>query len=184
MSRYDEQFKPQHFSKTLQGFAHEVLPPDVYQARGVKGLQLMDIRLLYFIDDYRGSFGKPIVVNSYAWGGGFSQSGLRDVGHYGRYDAMARSFSTHKYGKAVDFRSKHATGHELRKHFIENKEKFPQISFVEVGPVKKKVDGETVWVDMSWLHGDTRTRTDWEGVRYWSPKYGVVTEEFVLENEL
>lgn len=180
MSRYDEQFKPQHFATTLQGFAHEVLPPDVYKARGVKGLQLMDIRLLYFVDDYRGSFGKSIVVNSYSWGGGYSQSGLRDVGHYGTHAAMAKSYSIHKYGGAIDFRSNHATGHELRKHFIENKEKFPQISFVEVGPVKKS--GE--WVDMTWGHFSTQTRTDWVGVRYWSPKYGFVTEEFVLENKL
>ena len=172
MHRYDEKFVPQHFAKTLDGFAKEVLSREVYQARGVKGLQLMDIKILYLLDDFRGDIKVPLTVNDWAWGGGLNQSGIR-VPKEG-------SYSQHFYGNAVDFRTRHKTGHELRKHFIENREKYPQISFVEVGPVKK--NGE--WVDMTWFHGDVRTRTDWDGVRYWSPKYGFVTEEFVLENKL
>jgi hypothetical protein len=176
MSRYNEKFVPQHFAKTLDKFAKEVLSQEVYEARGVKGLQLMDIKILYFIDDFRGNIKVPITVNDWSWGGGFNQSGIRKP--------KEGSYSQHFYGNAVDFRTRHKTGHELRKHFIENKEEYPQISFVEVGPVEKTIEGKKQWVDMTWFHGDTRTRTDWEGVRYWSPKHGFVTEEFVLENEL
>ena len=78
MHRYDEKFIPQHFAKTLEGFAKEVLSKEVYQARGVKGLQLMDIKILYFLDDFRGDIKVPLTVsvdsressydNSYACG--------------------------------------------------------------------------------------------------------------------
>lgn len=171
-------FKPKHFSKTLDGFAKEVLPPDIYNERGVRGLELMSEPILQFIDDYRGDIKVALTVNNWSWGGKFTQSGLRNDSGTGA------KYSQHRYGNAVDFRSIHKTGHELRKHFIENKDKYPQISFVEVGPIETTVDGEKVWVDMSWFHGDCRTRIDWEGVRYWSPKHGFVTEEFVLEHKL
>ena len=168
----NEQFNPKHFAKTLDGFAKEVLSKEVYEARGIKGLQLMDIKILHFLDDVRGDIKVPLTVNDWSWGGSFNQSGLR-IPKEGRY-------SQHYYGNAIDFRTSHKTGHELRKHFIENKEKYPQVSFVEVGPVEK--DGS--WVDMTWFHGDTRTRTDWEGVLYWSPKHGFVSEQRVLEEKL
>lgn len=171
-------FEPKHFSKTLDGFAKEVLPPYIYKERGVRGLELMDGGILQFLDDYRGDIGVSLVVNDWSWGGGFTQSGLRDD------SCTGAKYSQHRYGNGIDFRSKHKTGHELRKHFIENKEKYPQITFVEVGPIQRTVNGEKVWVDMTWFHGDTRANIDWEGVKYWSPKYGFVTEEFVLENEL
>ncbi len=34
-------FEPKYFSKTLEGFAREVLPPKVYKRHGIQGLRLM-----------------------------------------------------------------------------------------------------------------------------------------------
>ena len=169
-------FKPKYFAKTLDQFAKEILPPNVYKQRGVKGLQLFDIELLEFVDEFRNVVGVSIYINDWSWGGGFSQSGLRDEGYYGSPDATVKSFSQHRFGNAVDIKCKTKTGSELRKIFIENKEKFPQISFVECGPVKQ---GE-----MTWAHFDTRLRLDDVQVKYWSPIRGFVTEDQVLQDKL
>ena len=76
-------FQPKYFSKTLDGFAKEVLPPEVYKKWGVKGLRKMDQNILEFLDLFRYDIKVPITVNT-PWNGQFTQSGMRTVEHYGK----------------------------------------------------------------------------------------------------
>lgn len=184
MSEEYKVFKPKYFAKSLDQFAKEVLPEAIYKQRGVKGLQLMSIEILEFIELFRYHFGKPIYINDWSWGGNFSESGLRDEKHYGSAESFSKSLSQHKFGNAVDIKCKSARGAELRQFFIKNKHLFPMISFVECGPVYKTVNGVKKEVPMSWAHFDARTRISDEQVVYWSPVKGVIPEESVLEFKL
>jgi len=175
-----KKFEPKYFATTLESFARQVLSPKAYAKRGAKGLEIMDVNILQFLDDLRGNIGAPLLVN----GGGYTQSGLRDVDFYGTSDKMNNSYSAHKYGKALDIKCSTMTAHDVRKHYIGNKDKYPQITFVEVGPVYKTIDGVKTQVEMSWAHFDCRTRITNEDVRYWSPVLGFVSEERVLKEKL
>ena len=157
---------PQYFANDLDSLAKQVLPPKVYKARGVKGLRLIDNRLLEFIDQLRYDLGIPLTIN----GGGYTQSGLRDVDHYGSQEAMDKSWSTHKYGSAIDFRSPEMSSHEIRRHIIANKKRYPMITFMEVG--------------ISWVHVSTQTRITEEDILYWSPRLGYVSESVVIDDQL
>lgn len=165
-----EAFKPKHFAKSLSSMARQLVPKAVYEKRGVKALALIDDRLLTFIDTLRGNLGVPLTVNNWANGGNYSQSGLRDIRHYGTQAKMDRSFSQHKYGNALDFRSSKMPAQEIRQHIIENKGLYPMVSFMEVG--------------ISWVHCDCRTRLTDQQIQYWSPTEGFLSEEEVLERGL
>ena len=158
-----EVFQPKHFATSLTSMAKQLVPPEVFAERGVKSLELIDDRLLVFIDKLRHNLGVPLTVNN---GTSYTQSGLRDVNHYGTYEKMAASYSQHKYGKALDFRSSKMSSREIRKHIIENRELYPEITFMEVG--------------ISWVHVDVRTRLEPVWCRFWHPKKGFVSMEDVL----
>ena len=66
---------------------------------------------------------------------------------------------------------------EIRRHIIINQERYPHISFLEVG---KLSDGS----DMSWCHIDCRMRITDNKITYWSPLYGFVEEQRVLNERL
>jgi len=195
-------FEPKHFAKTLDSFAKEVLPPEVYKKWGANGLRKMDQSILEFIDAFRYDTNVPLTINT-PWNGQFTQSGMRTADHYGTlhrglasvnmdkfklldevetYRKMESSLSDHITGRAADVKSSKLTGHELRKEFIANEQEYYEqygINFIEVGPIKRGSE----WVDMSWAHFGKRLDIG-QGVEYWSPKHGFVTKEFVLENRL
>lgn len=170
-------FEPKYFSKTLEGFAKEVLPPKVYEKDGVQGLRRFDQRVLEFLDEFRHDCGIPLVVNT-PWNKVFTQSGLRDDDHYGSFEKLFWSLSDHTRGGAVDIKCDKG-GHWLRNKFIEKEGHYYKkysICFVETGPL---ADGSS----MSWAHFSTRV--DFYGeVKYWSPKLGYISKELVLKDKL
>lgn len=191
-------FNPKHFSKTLAGFAREVLPPEEFKRWGEQGLHIMDQSLLEFIDEFRFDVGSALIVNT-PWNGAFTQSGYRSGDFYGEtyrnrevkqltteqmvtvintYRKMEQSRSDHRFGRALDVKSNTLTGHELRKKFIEREQYYFEtygINFVEVGTVRS--GGKEV--PMSWAHFGKRVDLG-QGVQYWSPIAGFVTKEDVL----
>lgn len=171
-------FEPKYFSTTLEGFAKEVLTPSIYKKYGSKGLRKMDQRILEFLDEFRHDTGVPLTVNT-PWNGSFTQSGLRDVGHYGSYEKLFLNLSDHPMGRAIDAKCKHG-GKWLRKKFIEREEYYYEkygVNFVEVGPISdtNAMDG--------WAHFSIRLDLDGKPL-YWSPVLGFVTKERVLEENL
>ena len=118
-------YTPKHFK------AHEFVPKSIYDRRGERSLELIDDRILITMDTLRENLGKPITVNNWYWGGGFSQSGLRTVEHYGTLEKYEDSLSQHKFGRGCDFRVDGMTPTMVREHIYQNKDKYPHISFVE-----------------------------------------------------
>lgn len=171
------QFTPKYFATTLEQFAKEVLPPKVYREKGIQGLRMMDQSVLEFLDEFRKDCGVPLTVNT-PWDETFTQSGLRDDDFYGSFDKLFWSLSDHSRGAGIDIKCSKG-GHWLRKRFIEREQYYYEkygINFIEVGLLK----GNKA---MSWAHFSRRV--DFYGEpKYWSPVYGYVTKERVLEDSL
>ena len=91
----------------------------------------------------REKFG-PATVNDWAWGGGYTESGLRSFDFGGIHNR-----SLHKFGKAFDVKFKNHTAEEVRQYIIDNPNEFPYIVGLEL--------------DVDWLHFDTRNRQGNQG---------------------
>ena len=130
----------------------ELVPKEVFLARGVKAIELMDKELLVFIDKLREVLGKPITINTWNAGGVFSYRGLRTI-ECPQYSA----YSQHTYGKALDFDVAGMSAHEVREWIIANKnlDWVKPISFIED--------------NVNWVHVDTRPSVDGTLV-LWDPK--------------
>jgi hypothetical protein len=164
---------PKYFASSLESLAEQVLPPAVLDSRGVKGLELMNPRILETIDTLRHNLDVPLIVNNTHR----TQSGLRDENFYKTKESYLNSKSQHKYGNALDFVSPCMSSQEIRRHIIINQEYYPHISFLEVG---KLANGE----EMNWCHIDCRMRITNKTITYWSPKFGFVEENKVLDERL
>lgn len=123
--------------------AQELVPPEVFAARGVKSLELFDHNLLRLLDWLREKYG-PAVINNWHIGGQFSQSGLRTVAFYGSELKYHNSFSQHKYGRAADMKFAKKTAVEIREDL---KLQWPACGLGF--PISLEED-------VSWLHVDTR----------------------------
>lgn len=122
---------------------NELVPPSVYEHRGERSIQLFDTNALKLIDWLRDRYGAA-TINDWAWGGNFSQSGLRTVEFYGTPIKYFSSFSQHKYGRAFDLKFNGMSAEEVRLDLKLNWESLG-LGF----PI-------TIEDDVSWLHVDTR----------------------------
>ena len=133
----------------------ELVPRHVHDARGEKAWELIDSRLIAAIDAIRENHG-PAIVNTWAYPkyaeqyGRRNWSGLRTAEFYRKqgftdiqmYKAFERSYSQHKFGRAVDMLFVTASVDDVREDILSNPEKYPTIKAVELGT--------------SWLHIDVR----------------------------
>jgi len=125
-----EYYKPIHF------ITEELVPQKVYEDRGEKALELLDVRALITLDSLRNSYG-IIVVNNWHKGGNFNWCGLRtpDSPNY-------KSYSQHTFGRAFDCHFKNVNVDIIRNDILHNPDAFPYIMSIELGT--------------SWLHFDVR----------------------------
>ena len=117
---------------------HELLPPDLYYARGDAGWQLLDERLLRAIDALRDWYG-PMTINNWYWGGEREWSGLRtpDSPYYSET-------SQHSYGRAADCLFADVPVEMVRTEILEHPDE----------PAHKRIN--SLELDVSWLHIDVR----------------------------
>lgn len=117
---------------------HELVPQNVFHARGEKAWQLLDERLLKTLDRLRERYGS-ITVNNWYWGREREWSGLRtkDSPYYSDY-------SQHTFGRAADCLFKKYTAEKIRQDILANPDDpaFELIGSIELG--------------VSWLHFDVR----------------------------
>lgn len=133
-------YSPKHFS------IQELVPSDVYKARGESAITLIDERLLRSLDQLREAFG-ICIVNNWPWGGPFEERGLRnpDCKTY-------RPWSQHTFGRAADCSFKTVDAQTVRDSVIKSKACFPYISFIEDS--------------VSWFHFDVR---NCQRIQLWNP---------------
>lgn len=123
---------------TCQHFKiQELVPPHVFEARGEKAWELLDVRALITLDAIRSRYGATI-VNDYDNGGARKWSGLR-TGESPYFSP----YSQHTFGRAFDCIFLEAEVQDVREDVIKNREKwFPYITGLEL--------------NVSWLHFDVR----------------------------
>jgi hypothetical protein len=126
-------YRPRHFR------IEELVPPDIFEARGERAIELLDVEALITLDALRDRFG-TLTVNDWLWHGSYSESGLR------RPDTeTGATYSQHKYGRAFDCKFARATPREVFDDVLEHDDLFPHLSAIE-----------NVDFTETWLHFDTR----------------------------
>ena len=87
---------------TTNFYADEFLPP------GEADISKMDTKIILVAQWIREQLGKPVIINNYATGGQYKESGLRDIN-----STTGAKKSAHKEGKAIDIKVKGMTAREV-----------------------------------------------------------------------
>ena len=124
----------------------ELVPPIVFNARGILAWELLDAGMLRVLDRLRDKFG-PMTINNWKWGGSREWSGLRIPisPYYSQY-------SQHSFGRAFDIVFQDVDVNTVREYILNNQYEFPEIGGVEL--------------ETSWLHIDGR---NYEGIKTFKP---------------
>lgn len=132
----------------------ELVPPKVYELLGEISRKLMNPKIVDMQNLLRAWAGSPMFVNSPAMNR--TESGLRtpDCKNYS-------PTSQHSDGNAIDSVCLKKTPKEFHLHILENLDKYPHITFIEI--------------DVTWLHIDCRVNSDGARIKLWSPKRGFVS---------
>ncbi len=123
---------------------HELVSPAVYAHFGVFAWRFLDEGMKKDADLLREIWGKPLIINNYAWGGSYKESGLRC-----NTDSIVRSKKTpylsgHILGRAFDIKPEDIKDvPELYKCVQLNFHKFQSISRME-----------NIKYAVSWVHVD------------------------------
>lgn len=126
----------------------EFVSPKVYKKYGEGAWQFLCPRLLHTVLIVRKELGKPMTINTWAFGGKFSQRGLRsNLGSIfmSKFKKGVLYLSGHVLGKAVDFDVKGMTANQVRDWLVENADKLPYKIRLE-----NKLKGKYI----SWVHLD------------------------------
>ena len=132
----------------------ELVPPKVFEDRGLLAWELMDERIIEAADWLRDEFG-PATINDWFWGGNRTESGLRtpDCTFY-------RPYSQHTFGRALDIIFKDADADDVRAwmttDFSDERHGNPA-EWMEVTGIE---DG------ISWVHIDCR---NFDGLKRFKP---------------
>jgi len=131
---------------------HELVPPVIYQQRGEKAWELIDVNLIKLIDALREEFGQA-TINDYLYGGSRMWSGLRTA------DSPDYSVtSQHSFGRAVDMKFKNVSAEAVRQAMLKDPSKWVAIyPYISLEHLK---DGKPI----SWLHIDVRNNSE-PGIR-------------------
>lgn len=124
-------------------YLDEFIDPSIYATRGERSINLMDYRIIKFTQWLRELTGAPIIVNNWASGGQYKESGLR------RANTMTGAkWSQHKYGRAVD----------LKCSTMKPRELFDVILKYEDYVIKEQLCTtiENTLFTPTWLHCDCR----------------------------
>lgn len=127
-----EQYKCRHFE------IHELVPPAVFNRRGEKAWELLDVRALITLDRLRDRYGR-MTVNNWKWGGEREWSGLRTPD-----SPYFSPFSQHTFGRAFDVLFASHTAEEVRQQILGDKN-HPDFEFIN-----------SLELGVSWLHFDVR----------------------------
>ena len=135
-------------SKTIKDYfsIKELVDEEVFNRFGNSAWKFLDKDLLECLFIIRHNLRKPITVNNWAWGGQFSQRGLRHNNSPMVKKKTKAYLSAHCLGKAVDFDVEGMTAIEVREWIVNNADLFPcQIR------LERNFKGKPV----SWLHLDS-----------------------------
>lgn len=126
-------FRPRHFSLA------ELVNPDIFRDLGERAWDYLRPEGLQMIDNIRNRFG-PVIINNWAIGGEYSESGLRQSD-----SKTGARYSMHKFGCAFDMKFQDATPQEVYDFILKHPDQFPEVTTME------NIDATPTW-----LHADVR----------------------------
>ncbi len=140
-------YKPKSFR------IEELVPQTVFQLRGEKAWELLDIGLLLDLQEIRDYTGKQITLNDWLWAGGRHNQVLRTTLYY----KGEIRFSQHLFGRAADPFILGFDGDESRELVISMKKKnmLKHTTAMEDGDAGEDENGKKK-ARRNWLHIDTR----------------------------
>ena len=96
-------------------YLDEFIDPIIYGKLGQRSLGFIDKRMIEAAEYIRNGLNSPLVINNWATGGQYRESGLR------RYETRTgASMSQHKFGRAIDIKVKGYTPTEVHEFIIKN----------------------------------------------------------------
>lgn len=130
----------------------ELVPPDVFDQRGEKSWELLDVHALETLDRLREYFQVPITINNWHIGGFYSQSGFRHP-----TSRIGSGLSQHRFGRAFDCKFKGLLSDDVRSVILQYPEDpaFEYITAIEL--------------DVPWLHFDTRNHGRFDKIMTFKP---------------
>lgn len=128
----------------------ELVSPEVYRVWGEAAWQFFDDEYLIDLDIIREEWGDTLIINNWAWGGNFNESGLRD-----NLCSIVRSkkklyLSGHVLAKGFDIKPQNGK-HDKFWHFV--------LSLMRKGKLKKLTRLEHFKHTPTWCHIDGLTLT-------------------------
>ena len=143
----------------------EFLSKTDYEQHGIRGWRFVCPSLLGVMNCLREDLGAAITANNWYYGGALHWRGVRTL-KCPEYSIT----SMHAWGRALDFDVKGYTPREVVKFIIQNRDRYPEIRFIEI--------------DINWVHIDVGQREqDDHDLQLWSPERGFVTiERYLAEN--
>lgn len=122
----------------------ELVSPSVYAHFGVFAWKFLNEGMLRDLDTIRELWGKPLIINNYAWGGTYKESGLRC-----NTDAIVRTkktpyLSAHCLGRGFDIKPENVKDTKELYQFI-------QLNFHKLSSVSRM---ENIESTPTWVHID------------------------------
>lgn len=124
----------------------ELVPPTIFNQFGDKSWWFLDRQAVEMLDKIRELIGKPIVVNNWATGGNYQESGFRlpDTTTGGK-------LSQHKFGRAFDCRPLRMTPRQMYDIILYYENQFMTFGLTTL---------EDIASTPTWVHVDNR----WTGM--------------------
>ena len=134
-------YKLRHFD------VRELVPPEIWESRRERSIELLDIEALITLDQLRDQFG-ACTVNDWSFPSGqYKYSGYRP------FDCtVGARLSQHRFGRADDCKFGDFTPKQVFDYVMEHQDQFPHITVIE-----------NVEATPTWFHFDTRNH-DRQGI--------------------
>jgi hypothetical protein len=116
----------------------EFIPKEIYNRFGEYSIYKLDERILITADQIREYFNQKMIINNWFEGGNFEYRGYRPENYINQ-----AKYSSHYFGKAIDFNIDGFLCDEIRQDLIRFQDKFPYITRIEDGSISK-----------TWVHID------------------------------
>lgn len=108
-------------------YLDELIDPITYSELGEKAIEKIDKKLIDILEYIRTEIGKPVAVNTWATGGQYKESGLRNPN-----TTTGAKRSAHKEGKAVDVKIAGMDAGEFYDWCLQNKQELYNLGVREI----------------------------------------------------
>lgn len=123
----------------------ELMPPEL-EPWGEFAWAFIDDRIVIAADLFRAKVDRPVLINTWKWGGAYKESGLRMPN-----TTTGGKLSQHKFGRALDLKVEGLSSFEMAEIVQRNEKEFMRIGLTTI-----EAPEHTHGKFKDWLHIDCR----------------------------